>query len=200
MPASRARAAICSAPLEWPSRPGFPTRNFKRRRSFFDTRSTSARMSSRPSASLRMAVPTPVGARYSPNAARSAKPHSPVVTPALAQAIEAGMMLAPPRAAWRSALSASPRFQPRDLFRLGFFGYGDNRACGLGERRGLGLDEAVDANHDLFAALDRFDPARVRFDELLLEVALLDGGDGAAHLVDLCEFLLGCRFELRDLG
>ena len=52
----RARAtAICSAPLEWPSRPGLPTRNFSRRPSFFDTRSTSARMSSRPSASLRMA-------------------------------------------------------------------------------------------------------------------------------------------------
>ena len=95
MPASRARAAICSAPLEWPSRPGLPIRNFSRRPSFLETRSTSARMSSSPSASLRMAVPTPVGARYSPKAERSAKPHSPVVTPALAQAIEAGMMLAP---------------------------------------------------------------------------------------------------------
>ena len=27
MPQSRARTAICSAPLEWPSRPGLPTRN-----------------------------------------------------------------------------------------------------------------------------------------------------------------------------
>jgi hypothetical protein len=97
MPASRARTAICSAPLEWPSSPGLPTRSFIRRPSFFDTRSTSARMSSRPSASLRMAWPTPVGARYSPKAWRSAKPHSPVVTPALAQAIEAGMMLPRPR-------------------------------------------------------------------------------------------------------
>src|SRR5215813_2907314 len=26
MPTSRARRAICSAPLEWPSRPGLPTR------------------------------------------------------------------------------------------------------------------------------------------------------------------------------
>ena len=42
-----------------------------------------------------MARPTPVGARYSPKLSRSAQPHSPVVTPALAQAIEAGMMLAP---------------------------------------------------------------------------------------------------------
>ena len=44
-----------------------------------------------------MARPTPVGARYSPNASRSVQPHSPVVTPALAQAIEAGMMLPPLR-------------------------------------------------------------------------------------------------------
>src|ERR1051326_2833913 len=41
MPASRARTAICSAPLEWPSSPGLPTRNFMRRPSFFDTRPTS---------------------------------------------------------------------------------------------------------------------------------------------------------------
>ena len=38
---------------------------------------------------------TPVGARYSPKAARNAAPHSPVVTPALAAAIEGAMMLAP---------------------------------------------------------------------------------------------------------
>ena len=38
--------------------------------------------------SLRGARPTPVGARYSPKLSRRAKPHSPVVTPALAQAIE----------------------------------------------------------------------------------------------------------------
>ena len=35
--------------------------------------------------SLRAARPTPVGARYSPNASRSAAPHSPVVTPAFAR-------------------------------------------------------------------------------------------------------------------
>ena len=38
---------------------------------------------------------TPVGARNSPNSALSASPHSPVVTPALAASIDAGMMLAP---------------------------------------------------------------------------------------------------------
>ena len=36
MPASVARTAICSAPLEWPSRPGLPTRNLSRRPSFSD--------------------------------------------------------------------------------------------------------------------------------------------------------------------
>ncbi len=38
MPQSRARTAICSAPLEWPSRPGLPTRNFRRRPSGSETR------------------------------------------------------------------------------------------------------------------------------------------------------------------
>src|SRR5665647_2863245 len=61
MPASRARTAICSAPLEWPSRPGLPTRNVSRRPSRRETRSTSPRISSSPSTSLRMALPTPVG-------------------------------------------------------------------------------------------------------------------------------------------
>ena len=36
---------------------------------------------------------TPVGARYSPKPCAQASPHSPVVTPALAQSIEGSMML-----------------------------------------------------------------------------------------------------------
>ena len=43
MPASRARTAICSAPLEWPSRPGLPTRIFSPRPSCSATRATSSR-------------------------------------------------------------------------------------------------------------------------------------------------------------
>ena len=84
---------------------------------------------SRPSASLRIAVPTPVGARYSPNAWRNARPHSPVVTPALAQAIEGGMMLAPLFAALRKSSSVAatalasragaPGRESRDLVGLG---------------------------------------------------------------------------------
>ena len=46
MPASRARTAICSAPLEWPSRPGLPTRIFTVRPSASLTRATSSRSAS----------------------------------------------------------------------------------------------------------------------------------------------------------
>ena len=42
-----------------------------------------------------MAMSMPVGGRNSPNTARSASPHSPVVTPASAQRIELGMMFSP---------------------------------------------------------------------------------------------------------
>ena len=45
MPASRARTAICSAPLECPSRPGLPTRIFGRRPSCSCSRETSSRSS-----------------------------------------------------------------------------------------------------------------------------------------------------------
>ncbi len=59
---------------------------------------------------------------------RSANPHSPVVTPALAQAIDGGMILAPLLAARRSSSSAAatalasracaPGVEPRDLLGL----------------------------------------------------------------------------------
>ena len=77
-----------------------------------ETRSTSfftCSMSSAPSEETTSA--TPVGPRYSPNTSRSAKPHSPVVTPAFAAAMEAGMMLRFSRAAAfssSSAVSAAP--------------------------------------------------------------------------------------------
>src|SRR5713101_4524234 len=121
MPASRARTAICSAPLEWPSSPGLPTRNLMRRPSLRETRSTSARTRSRPSPGCAAAPATPVGARYSPNTSRSAAPHSPVVTPALAHAIEAGMMLRPCWAAAFRAASADAAARDRlEPPRIGF--------------------------------------------------------------------------------
>src|SRR2546423_1687999 len=62
MPESRARTAICSAPFEWPSRPGLPTRIFGRRPSFSCSRETSSRSSlNSPSAGAAAASPTPAG-------------------------------------------------------------------------------------------------------------------------------------------
>jgi hypothetical protein len=52
------------------------------------------------------AADTPVGARNSPNTSRSTPAHSPVVTPAFAQAIEASIRFASVLAASRSASSA----------------------------------------------------------------------------------------------
>src|SRR5919201_1379430 len=90
MPASRARTAICSAPFEWPSRPGLPTRILIRRPSASDTRSTLS-LSSRSASSSGAAAAsaTPVGARYSPNTSRSVPAHSPVVAPAVRGAARA---------------------------------------------------------------------------------------------------------------
>ncbi len=89
------------------------------------------------STSLRMARPTPVGARYSPKASRSVQPHSPVVTPALAQAIEAGMILPPLVAARFNSFSAvgnrrvvarrAPGLEPLDLLAFGVVRHGHDR-------------------------------------------------------------------------
>ena len=150
---------------------------------------------------MRMARPTPVGARYSPKASRSVQPHSPVVTPALAQAIDGGMML---RARGRRALEFGERVghgaclsraARQALSRSSWSRSASSETVMIefdaaGERRGLGLEIFVDADHDLLAALDRFQPRGVRFDELLLHVAGLDRGDRAAHLVDALELFL----------
>src|SRR3981081_3442248 len=122
-----------------------------RRPSFLETRSMSARRSSRPTRSLRMPRPTPVGARYSPKPSRSTAPHSPVVTPALAQAIEAGMMLWPGPAARVRARAGggggggerrrhclgvarrAPRLEPRDLLAFDVIGNREDRVLAGGQ-------------------------------------------------------------------
>ena len=101
---------------------------------------------------MRAARPTPVGARYSPKASRSAAPHSPVVTPAFAAAIDAGMMLRPSRAAARKSFSAAgdglgvargaPGVEPFDLLGFDLMRHGEDRAFAGGERRGLGLGDS----------------------------------------------------------
>ena len=86
MPASRAATAICSAPLEWPSRPGLPTRiriGPPELTGGGTARARAPAPSRRPAP--RRPPPTPVGARYSPNTSRSAPAHSPTVPPALGE-------------------------------------------------------------------------------------------------------------------
>ncbi len=56
--------------------------------------------------------PTPVGALYSPNTSRSAPAHSPVVPPAWARAMVAGMMFSVPSAALRSTSRARVTARP----------------------------------------------------------------------------------------
>jgi hypothetical protein len=59
---------------------------------------------------------------------------------------------------------------------------------------------SVYADHDLLAAFDRGDAAQIGFDQLLLHVAGIDGGDGAAHAIDAHQFGARRGFELIDLG
>ncbi len=64
----------------------------------------------------------------------------------------------------------------------------------------FGLEIFVDADHDLIAALDRFQPRGVGFHQPLLHVARLDRGHRAAHLVDALELFLGLGLERVDLA
>ena len=108
--------------------------------------------------------PTPVGARYSPNTRRSVAPHSPVVTPALAQAIDGSMMLRPSlaarsrsaRAAFTALASRSARQALRRSTCCGLDGGIDDHdgAFAGGQRRRLGLGPPVDADDDLLAGFD----------------------------------------------
>ncbi len=94
----------------------------------------------------------------------------------------------------------APLVEPLDLPALGAFGDRLDQLVAVGKRRVLGLGEAVDADHDLLAALDRLEPLGVGFHELRLHVAALDRGNGAAHALDQRQFLQGLALQLRDLG
>ena len=118
-------------------------------------------------------------------------------------------MLAPPRAArfnsfkrpgdGRIVARRAPCFEPLDLPALGILRTVRMASAAAGQRRWLALEIFVDADDDLFAALDRFEPRRVRFDQLLLQVAGIDRGDRAAHLLDPLEFFRGLRFSSSTL-
>ena len=77
-----------------------------------------------------------MGARNSPKTWRRVSPHSPVVTPALAQAMEGSMMLRPAAAASRKCSKrgghrlfiarGAPGFQFFDLLEFDVLGNGEN--------------------------------------------------------------------------
>ena len=159
----------------------------------------------------RRAADTPVGARNSPNTSRSTPAHSPVVTPAFAQAIEASMRLASVLAASRSPSSAaSTAAASRSAFHAadrldggGLHGRVDrlDRRGPLGlQRARLGGLEAVHPDHDVVARLHPPPPLRQRRDELPLHVPGLDGRDRAAHLLHPVDLGLRLGDELGDLG
>ena len=123
------------------------------------------------------------------------------MTPALAQAIDAGMML-------RVAGGGAFEFGERRLHGLGVARARQAFSRSICSRsassdtvriasmppvsgEGSRFEIAVDADDDLLAALDRFQPRRVGFDQPLLHVAGLDRGDRAAHLVDALELFHG---------
>ena len=143
---------------------------------------------------------TPVGARYSPNTSRRAPAHSPVVPPAWARAMVAGMMFSVPsaarfsssRARWTGGrvaggppclhvgtqLGLDRGVDPQDgaarpavAARTG--------ALGLEGRFGR-LGEAVDPDHLQLAGLDAPDPLGLAAHQPRLQ--LVDGLEGAAQL------------------
>ena len=150
----------------------------------------------------------PVGARYSPNTARSVVPHSPVVTPALAQAIDGSMTLRPSLAARSSSasafLAALPSRAARQALRRSTCSASmpestdNDRAFAGGQRRSFRLRPAVDADHDLLAGLDPAHALGVALDQRALHV--VDGRHRAAHGLDAGELLLGRGLELVDLA
>jgi hypothetical protein len=216
MPDHRGRAtAICSAPLEWPSRPGLPTSILSGGRAggALDpprTASIGGQASSPPSRAWPRRPP--VGARGTRRRPRAGpRPHSPVVTPAWAQAIEGSMMLRPSRAAASSAASAgrrsggvAPRAPGLEVFHLAGLGRGvDGQEAAVGpgrQRRGLALGVGVDADHDLLAAFDGLQAPGARSRPAALHVAGIDRGDGAAHGVDARELGARLGLQLLDLG
>ena len=168
MPASRAATAICSAPLEWPSSPGLPTSSRTGPPSSAAAACTRSRTSSISGPGAAPTAPTPVGARYSPNTSRSAAAHSPTVPPARGELdrrrhqVLVGRRDA--RAAGPSARSTAPA--SRSARHCSSASICSCSAAGsstrmlaspssdAGERRRLGLGEAVHADDRDVARLD----------------------------------------------
>src|SRR6185437_8629283 len=94
----------------------------------------------------------------------------------------------------------APGLQPLDLPAFGILGYGKNGVGGGSQRRRFALEIFVDADDDLIATLDRFQPRGVRLDKLLLQISGIDRDDGAAHLFDALELVARFALEFIDLA
>ncbi len=153
MPASRARTAICSAPFEWPSRPGLPTRILIRRPSASDTRSTLSRSSASASSSGAAAASRHAGGRavLAEHVAQRARPLAGGGARPAAAASVAGMMFcglvarglaraAPARRPRRPGRAAERHSRTASIWRLldRRVHVQDAAVLALLERRGLG--------------------------------------------------------------
>ena len=189
MPQSRARTAICSAPLEWPSRPGLPTSSLMRRPSLAETRSTSARTSSRLASPVRGHGAADAGRRaiFAEDAAQRRAPfaggdaglgagdrrlHD--VAAFLGGALQIGSAALTALAS-RAARQASRRSICSSSIRVD----GLDGACCRRQRRRLRLGPAVDADNDLLARLDL--PQALARCSRPGALHVVDGRDRAAH-------------------
>ena len=176
MPTSRARTAICSAPLECPSSPGLPTRIFSRAAQALAERGdlvaqrgdvlARRRRARRLADARRRAVGAErVAQRLRPLAGRRARAgggdrggHDVLV--ARARRARARRARRAPRR--RRAPRATPRAPRRCSASTARIDDEDPALGVLRERRRLGLHEAVHADEHLLARLDPRDPLAVR--------------------------------------
>ena len=182
MPESRARTAICSAPFEWPSRPGLPTRIFGRRPSC----SLQLRRPARAAlpARRRRGAARPRRRRWgrgscrTPRAAcaptrrwwrpRGRRRSSATIRFSLGVLARAATRASSASAASTAAWSRSERQRRTASICCGLDRRVDDEDAALGvggQRRVLGLGEAVLADHDLLAGLDPPDALAVGVDQ-----------------------------------
>ena len=210
MPTSRARTAICSAPLEWPSRPGFATRIRIRCPSSSETSSTWARTASSSSPSEPWGVPVDPG-----RAAVVAEGLAQGPRPLARRGAGLGGLDRRRHACWRSrrrrprrAPRAPRRPPPRRArrFHPSSASIRSRSTSGSGvrippsspvvSRRVLGLGEAVLTDDFDLPALDLRHPLAVRLDQARLHVG--DRLDGAAVLLDRRHLGPGALRQLVD--
>ena len=137
---------------------------------------------------------TPVGARYSPNTSRRAPAHSPVVPPAWARAMVAGMTFAPPSAARRSS-SRADRTASASRDARHFSTSSITAASTAGSTRRIDsappsgeaavVVKHVDADDGQLARLDAAGAVGLRADQAALQ--LVDGLEGAAQGQDVVQ-------------